>query len=61
MDAVLTILIWLGSGFAFAVGVALGVFVMRQRDSTEMADLMRERNELDRQKIEAMNRIEAKL
>ena len=65
-----TILIWLGSGFAFAVGVVFGAFLMRsvlknRSDSTDRqtelmqasADLLKERNDIGRETAATMNKI----
>lgn len=65
-----TILIWLGSGFAFAFGFVLcmGIVVVTARlrgdPNSEMNQqinqqikLMRERNELDKRKIDALEQI----
>ncbi len=61
-----TVLIWLGSGFAFSVGVIVGVkvFVMpsksdklRDEYNRESVELMRERNEIDREVVESLDLI----
>lgn len=58
-----TILIWLGSGFAFAVGVCVGVWLMTVRDRSlkragdsaqEATDLLRERNEIGKRQLAAL-------
>ena len=66
MDTVYTILIWLGSGFAFAVGVCLGAFLMARtwRDrvkadkiTADVNDLLRERNYIGKLQANALERI----
>ena len=70
MDSFLTILIWLGSGFAFAVGVCLGAFLMRlvwrdrgkaERNLDDANDLLRKRNEIGERQAEALEVIAARL
>ena len=66
MDTVYTILIWLGSGFAFAVGVCLGAFLMllvwrdkHKNDSivNEVNALLRTRNEIGERQADLLERI----
>ncbi len=66
MDAFLTILIWLGSGFALAVGVFIGATLMcwvanarSKTDETaaESVTLLRERNEIGTRQAELLVRI----
>jgi uncharacterized membrane-anchored protein YhcB (DUF1043 family) len=70
MDSFLTILIWLGSGFAFAVGVCLGAFLMRlvwrdrgkaERNLADANDLLRKRNEIGERQAEALETLAAKM
>lgn len=65
-----TILIWLGSGFAFSAGVVVGVkvFVMpsksdklRDEYNRESVELMRERNEIDREIVQSLDLIRVQL
>ena len=57
MSSLLTIVIWLGSGFAFAAGFFIGIWIVGKRNndwsrSAEEANtLMRERNEIDRRSL----------
>lgn len=59
----LTLLIWLGSGFAFAVGVALGVWVTTHRlakvfgREAKAEELLAARNEIGRKQYEAIMRL----
>lgn len=62
----LTILIWLGSGFAFAAGFCAGLWfftltVRRQTDNTAKQDvandLLRERNDIGRRHAVALERM----
>ena len=65
-----TILIWLGSGFAFSAGVCFGAWLMRatwkrpkdvldvERKATEA---LLERNEIGREQVAALERIAATL
>jgi uncharacterized protein YneF (UPF0154 family) len=66
MDAFLTILIWLGSGFAFAVGVCLGIWLtarsMRDTHKQDLLnarsiELLEERNKIGKRQAEAMERL----
>lgn len=66
MEIVLQLLIWLGSGFAFAVGVTLGVFLTvqvtkrgdRGERTAEAANLLlRERNVIGERQVQALCRI----
>lgn len=58
-----TIVVWLGSGFAFAVGIACGVWVCSvgiKRANTQSDDatqLLRERNEIGRMQVSELTRI----
>lgn len=65
-----TILIWLGSGFAFSVGVIVGVKVFvvpskadkeREEFNRQSVELMRERNEIDREVVESLDLIRVQL
>ena len=64
----MTFLLWLGSGFAFAVGVCCGVFAIKWAskhplndsvDDTNRQSLnaLKERNEISREQVEALERI----
>jgi hypothetical protein len=59
----LTVLIWLGSGFAFSVGVAVGAWAMSRRaatvanDNTKAEKLLAERNEIGLRQCKAMESI----
>jgi len=64
-EAFTTILIWLGSGFAFAAGVFFGAFlmsmVMKKRDPSDyekqsLAAMLR-RNEIDECKVNVLERL----
>ena len=61
------ILIWLGSGFAFALGICVGAWAMRatfpkdSRNLDNANDLLRERNEIGRRQVAALERIASKL
>ena len=66
MDTVLTIILWLGSGFAFAGGMFAGMMLMAlatgsrsraEKQTDRTIELMEERNDLDRRKILAMESI----
>ena len=63
MDTFLTILIWFGSGFAFAFGVFCGMLMIAMAKpradpyQQRTVELMENRNNLDEQKVEAMRRI----
>jgi hypothetical protein len=60
-----TILIWLGSGFAFSVGLITGFIIMglsyRKRpdldDSRKATEALLERNEIGRQQVKALEAI----
>jgi hypothetical protein len=65
-----TILVWLGSGFAFAVGVGFGAWLMRStwkrpKDVLEVekkaTEALLERNEIGRDQVEALDRIASAL
>ena len=63
-----TIFIWLGSGFAFSVGLLAGLciipFVMQRKSKADETnekslELLKERNEIDRQLLAAVEEIAA--
>lgn len=59
----MSILIWLGSGFAFAVGVAVGAWCMRAINNAHKGHdakavvLLRERNEIGEKQVSVLSRI----
>lgn len=59
----LTILIWLGSGFAFAVGIAVGVWMCRGDGAKQAAhamatnSLLQERNKIGERQAAALERL----
>lgn len=66
MDSLLTILVWLGSGFAFAVGVIVGMCIMGRAMSNEKKNnaitdevnaLLRERNAIGERQAAALEQI----
>jgi hypothetical protein len=66
MDGFLTILIWLGSGFAFSIGFLIGVIIAgsmlkKEKPVDEMSDrfthLLNERNRIGREQADALKRI----
>lgn len=66
MDAFLTILIWLGSGFAFSVGFLVGVIIagsMLKKEkpvdqiSERVNHLLEQRNQIGREQADALKRI----
>ncbi len=70
MDTLSTILIWLGSGFAFAIGVFFGAWLMKSTKAdnqhamdkadmhaAEVNALLAERNSIGIRQAEAMERI----
>lgn len=66
MSTLLTILVWLGSGFAFSVGVLVGAWLCRLSFSRSTSDrqvqddslaALRERNEIGREQCDALHRI----
>jgi uncharacterized membrane-anchored protein YhcB (DUF1043 family) len=66
MEAFLTILIWLGSGFAFAVGVIFGIIITgliwkdrKKADdiAAEVNALLKERNEIGSRQADALERV----
>lgn len=65
----MVILTWLGSGFALAVGIGLGVWMMRrvgpnraEIERTEKSiELLAERNEIGRQQVGQLMQIELAL
>ena len=66
MDSLLTILIWLGSGFAFAVGFIVGMCIMGRAMSNEKKNndlaaevnaLLRERNAIGERQAAALEQI----
>lgn len=67
MTTALTILTWLGSGFAFAAGFFVGIWMMHSRvsswtkEESESIKLLRERNEIDRELVEDVSRISESL
>ena len=58
-----TVLIWFGSGFAFAAGVVVGAFLFRTagKEQTEVErkvnDLLQERNRIGHEQVLAMSEI----
>ncbi len=55
-----SILIWFATGFSFAFGTACGFFCFTRRPSkhdTHLSGLMKERNTIDRDKVEVLERI----
>lgn len=63
-----TVMIWLGSGFAFSVGVLFGAWIIRSswkpspemRESNDKATAaLRERNEIGRLQVAILERIAA--
>lgn len=64
-----TILIWLGSGFAFAVGVVFGAWLMRRANGSADAvevnrkanEALQERNQIGREQVAALERIASAL
>ncbi len=66
-----TILIWLGSGFAFGVGVVCGIAMFKfaggnsardeeyAKNQAKTLELLEQRNEIGRRQIEAMEEIAA--
>ena len=64
-----TILIWLGSGFAFAVGVVFGAWLMRRANGSADAaevnrkanEALQERNAIGREQVEALKQIAARM
>lgn len=56
-----TILIWLGSGFAFAIGVCVGAWCSRRINGNEaerkVNDLLKERNEIGWEQVKSLDRI----
>lgn len=61
-----TVLIWLGSGFAFGAGTIVGVRLFavsskaamdRAQTERESLEVMRERNAIDREKLDRLTRI----
>jgi uncharacterized membrane-anchored protein YhcB (DUF1043 family) len=66
METLWTLISWFGSGFAFAGGFFVGIFLMaiatrdkkkQEKLSEETTVLMRERNELDKRKATALEQI----
>lgn len=61
MTALTTILIWLGSGFAFAAGFGFGVwFLVRNQDkglAKQTLEVLKERNVIGFQQAEQLKRI----
>lgn len=63
MDTVLTLLIWLGSGFTFALGILVGAKVFKGSSKTfdkfQQASLaaLQRRNEIGERQAEALERI----
>ena len=65
-----TILIWLGSGFAFGVGFCIGIWIntltlKRRKDNDSVVqkanNLLSERNEIGREHLAAFERIASAL
>lgn len=66
MDVVTTILVWLGSGFAFAFGMAVGAALMRRKPtdyqevikkSHRANELLQQRNDIGEQQVQALRKI----
>ncbi len=59
-----TILVWLGSGFAFAVGIGVGAWLVRtmkvpDKWADRSADLLEARNAIGLREAEALEKIAA--
>lgn len=61
-----TIIVWLGSGFAFAIGILAGAmlagFILRDRRKADevtehVNDLLKERNAIGERQVRALERI----
>ncbi len=55
-----SILIWFATGFSFAFGCACGFFCFKHRPSEndlKATDLMKQRNNFDRDKVQLLERI----
>jgi len=65
MEMMVTILIWLGSGFAFAVGIFFGAWAMRKagggldavKVNEKANEALQERNTIGREQVAALERI----
>lgn len=66
MDSFVSILIWLGSGFALSVGfisgvIVMGMFFKKKTASDQIAervnDLLEQRNKIGESQVEALHRI----
>lgn len=64
MDALLTIVIWAGSGFAFSLGIMTGIWMMKSAGHTgqsiaqeRMQEALDERNKIGIRQAEQLERI----
>lgn len=66
MDAFLTIMVWLGSGFAFSVGFLIGVIIAgsmlkKEKRADQISErvnhLLEQRNQIGREQADALKRI----